>query len=312
MGEFSTDVYCKPTDAHQYLNFGSCHPSHVKRGIPYGQGLRLKRICGSEEVLERFFTRERLYDHDFFDIQFLRVRNHDRGDFLESKKKLGNKDNFGDRVCCVVDYHPVMSCLKQIFKQLQDIVGLSAEFAKVLKEKPLLSFRRPKNLKDHLVRSKLRREEIRKMVWLSIRIGVKFAILSDRGMNLRVHITSRTYYVNHVFDCDSEEVVYLITCKKCGLQYVGNTVTSFRLRLNNHKSSMMRYFKGQQGMGGQKLYAHFYTEGHEGLISLEIQVIDVTDLKRPNERESFWIEKLNTYVLPKGIKYKRGGLMYVN
>ena len=51
-----------------------------------------------------------------------------------------------------------MSSLNQIFRQLQDIVGLSLEFAKVLKEKPLLSFRRPKNLKDHLVRSKLRRE----------------------------------------------------------------------------------------------------------------------------------------------------------
>ena len=88
-----------------------------------------------------------MHDHDFIDTQFLRVRNHDRADLLESKKKLGNKDNFGDRVCCVVDYHPVISCLNQTFKQLQDIVGLSPPFAKVLKEKPLLSFRRPKNLK---------------------------------------------------------------------------------------------------------------------------------------------------------------------
>ena len=56
-----------------------------------------------------------------------------------------------------------------------------------------------------------------------------------------------------------------------------------------------RYGKGKTGMGGQKLYAHFYTEGHERLIDLKIQVIDVTDVSRPNERESFWIEKLNTY-----------------
>ena len=58
---------------------------------------------------------------------------------------------------------------------------------------------------------------------------------------------------------------------------------------------MMRYGKGQRGMGGQKLYAHFYTEVHEGLMDLKIQVIDVTDVSRPNERISFWIEKLNTY-----------------
>ena len=40
-----TDVFSKPTDTHQYLEYGSCHPKHVKRAIPYGQALRLKRIC---------------------------------------------------------------------------------------------------------------------------------------------------------------------------------------------------------------------------------------------------------------------------
>ena len=44
-----TDVYCKPTDTHQYLHYGSCHPRHVKKGIPYGQALRIKRICSTEE-----------------------------------------------------------------------------------------------------------------------------------------------------------------------------------------------------------------------------------------------------------------------
>ena len=40
--KLNTDMYHKPTDAHQYLSFISCHPSHVKKGIPYGQALRLK------------------------------------------------------------------------------------------------------------------------------------------------------------------------------------------------------------------------------------------------------------------------------
>ena len=45
-------MYSKPTDAHQYFNFKSCHPPHVKRAIPYSQGLRLKRICNSENAFE--------------------------------------------------------------------------------------------------------------------------------------------------------------------------------------------------------------------------------------------------------------------
>ena len=50
-----TVVYCKKTDTHQYLDYASSHPRHVKMGIPYGQALRLRRICDSEEVLEYSF-----------------------------------------------------------------------------------------------------------------------------------------------------------------------------------------------------------------------------------------------------------------
>ena len=34
-GILETDLYCKPTDTHQYLQRGSCHPWHVKNAIPY-------------------------------------------------------------------------------------------------------------------------------------------------------------------------------------------------------------------------------------------------------------------------------------
>ena len=40
--------------------------------------------------------------------------------------------------------------------------------------------------------------------------------------------------INYQLDCNSNNVVYLLTCKVCGLQYVGSTSTKFRLRFNNH------------------------------------------------------------------------------
>ena len=49
--KLSTDIYPKPTDTHQYLNHKSCHPSNIKRGIPYGQALRLRRICETDKLL---------------------------------------------------------------------------------------------------------------------------------------------------------------------------------------------------------------------------------------------------------------------
>ena len=51
IGFISTDLYCKPTDTHQYLNGKSCHPSHIKKAIPYSQALRLRRICSDRDSL---------------------------------------------------------------------------------------------------------------------------------------------------------------------------------------------------------------------------------------------------------------------
>ena len=51
------------------------------------------------------------------------------------------------------------------------------------------------------------------------------------------------------------------------------------------------------------LYQHFYTEGHSGIKDLSVQIIHITDVHNPNERESFWIEKLNTYI-PMGLNVR--------
>ena len=85
-------------------------------------------------------------------------------------------------------------------------------------------------------------------------------------------------------------MVYLITCKTCGKQFVGSTITEFRKRFNNHKSSINRYGKGQRGICGEHLYAIFFEEGHLGL-DLEVQIIYVSNKRDPTKRESIWAEK---------------------
>ena len=52
-GVLSTDLFCKPTDTHQYLHKKSCHPWHTKKAIPFGQALRLRRICSEDRHFRR-------------------------------------------------------------------------------------------------------------------------------------------------------------------------------------------------------------------------------------------------------------------
>ncbi len=48
-GRILTDLYCKPTNSHNYLHFNSAHPQHDKTRFPYSQYLRLKFVCSREE-----------------------------------------------------------------------------------------------------------------------------------------------------------------------------------------------------------------------------------------------------------------------
>ena len=51
-GRIETDLYCKPTDKHQYLLHSSSHPYHIKKSIPYSLALCLRHICSTDNFFE--------------------------------------------------------------------------------------------------------------------------------------------------------------------------------------------------------------------------------------------------------------------
>ena len=103
--------------------------------------------------------------------------------------------------------------------------------------------------------------------------------------------------MNYNFNCNSLNVVYLITCRICGLQYVGSTTTKFRARFNNHKSRMRRHRNLDRAQREQDdmLYRHFWSVGHSGLKDIKIQLIDrVNKSEDLRNKEGQWAYKLNT------------------
>ena len=100
-------------------------------------------------------------------------------------------------------------------------------------------------------------------------------------------------------DCNSDYVVYLLSCKSCGIQYVGSCTTKFRLRVNNYKSCNKRHLTQAVPQAG--LHDHFDLPGHNGLQDFQFTLIDKGDsLDSVRKRERFWQYKLNTF-LPNGL-----------
>ena len=166
---------------------------------------------------------------------------------------------------------------------------------------PMRSFRRPKNFKDNLVRVKRQPlQEKAKGMFCCGKTRCKVCNYFKPSNSFIGNVDKRSFHINHSFDCDSCGFIYLITCKRCGKQYVGSTITSFRIRFCNHKSSLNWYGRGQRGICGEHLYAHFWEDGHKCLKDANTQIIDVTNVRDTTYREAFWIEKWNS-CLPLGL-----------
>ena len=122
------------------------------------------------------------------------------------------------------------------------------------------------------------------------------------------HVTKETFKINHYFDCNSKSLIYLISCKVCGKQYVESTMGRFKFRWNNYKSSQRKAEREEDCMW-KRPREHFLSEGHNGLINdVEVIFIDKTDPSDPARWEEFWITKLRT-VAPYGLNVEEWILM---
>ena len=52
---------------------------------------------------------------------------------------------------------------------------------------------------------------------------------------------SASFSIRDNFTCASSDVIYLITCKKCHIQYVGQIQQKSRERMNKHKFDLKHF-----------------------------------------------------------------------
>ena len=318
--KLKTDLYTKPTDTHQFLEFSSCHPFHTKRSIPYSQAIRLRRICSEDrDFSERIgqlkdWLSKRGYDMEMVGNQIHEASKISRDDALKEKEAV-HRD---DRDVLMLSYHPALSKkVHQIIKGNHCILSLGHEHKDLFPQVPMVAFRKPKSLKDILVRAivKSQSPEVNICGGCNGRSDCQVCRIMINSDTFSCRDKSRTFNLRKgIFNCNSSDVVYLLTCNTCEKQYVGSTITRFRERYNNYKSKFRTYYrKRSNGTLGQGkaieqsgLFEHFAEHGNiegfepgkkENWSFWSFQIIDKS-FNEPKllERESFWQYKLNTFV----------------
>ena len=304
-----TDVYSKPTDTHQYLLSNSCHPSHCKKAIAYSQALRIRRICSTDTLYKRRSSELRKHlvsrGHSERRVQLAinRALNVPRHTLLTN---TGAKKAPTNRVALVTTFHPKLPKLPSILNNNMPILHSSSRLHSAITEVPMVAFRRPKNLGDILVRAKLPPGTVQTQPPTDIlgchkctRSKCKTCLHIKPSLKVKSHTTGSSYNIKTDSECSTSNVVYVISCKRCGLQYVGETKTKLSLRFANHVSSIKT----------KKPYPvsiHFNSPNHS-VIDVELLVIEACngdDTHRKN-RESHWIHQLKT-VKPFGLNINTG------
>lgn len=296
-GQFVTSLYSKETDRHQYMHFDSCHPYHTKKSMVYSQGLRLRRLCSSEtdfrsklEDMKGWF-RARFFSNKLINEQVNRVKAISR----EVALTPSNRRSRGGGVPFVLTFNPYFENLGVTIAKLLPILYKDEMCRKVFTPRPFVSFRSVKTLRSKLVRAKVYpvSRSVGSKGCGSKRCDVCKNMVDRDTFSSTIYQTE--YRVNHKFDCNSKCVVYLISCKVCGIQYVGQTCTDkFRKRWNNYVTCQRKAASGGKPPQNS-FHQHFLQNGHNGLVQdAEITIIDKTDPSCPTKREHFWIDRLGT------------------
>ena len=167
---------------------------------------------------------------------------------------------------------------------------LKNDKAKQMGENMQICFSQPKNLKRIATqKTKSKSTESEAGCRKCGKCRVSCPILKE-GNHFRSTNTTRTYPIKQQLSCDSEYVIYLSTCKKCGGQYVGKSQTSFKKRHSNHKQEVKKIVGG---------LGHHYGGNGCGYANMSIQIIEGVEKgnqKALCEREIFWQNQLRVYV----------------
>ncbi|KAL9972658.1 hypothetical protein ACROYT_G019009 [Oculina patagonica] len=137
--------------------------------------------------------------------------------------------------------------INKILRKKQPILHSTERLHEIYKEPPVVAYRRSPNLRDQVVRAKLKQPVNAPLNQPSQPHGT-FRCNSKHGSLTCPHIENgrRTYTFNntgevreikHRITCKSSNLTYMIECNKCKKQYIGETKRSIRERFAEHRQA---------------------------------------------------------------------------
>ena len=239
-GTLNTDLYTKPTAANQYLQPNSTHPEHISRNIPYSLAFRNRRICSRQEDFDlrlgelRRMLLDRKYLPKVIDAAFSRVRKLSREQTL---KKVQREDQH--KTAFVTTYDPRLPNIGSVLQTHYKTLNLDPKMKEIFQDGMVCGYKRYKNIRDFLFRAKLydpsqdnqstrpQRQATKGWRKCSSCVTCKH---SENRTRFTSKATGEVHFISQNITCKVRGIIYLIECRKCGVQYVGKSIQNLMKR----------------------------------------------------------------------------------
>ena len=302
-GHLITTLFTKPTDANMYLHYSSDHPKHQKDSIPLSQAIRIRRICNNIadydtrtiEMKEKFLNGE--YPRTIVENAISKARSLNRTDLLKNRGETSTKTT----IPFITTYNQTTKKIKPIIETRSSILNRTPDTNIFNQMKFMVTLRRPRSIRDLLIKSDILRNEAHK----GCQPCGKRCYLCRMMQNTQtVTSTVNNYTINisSSINCETLSVVYVIECKKCRKQYVGQTGNNLRERFRGHLQDINT--NNQQN----PVSKHFTTEGHSKADVIVTGILttprNINIRLRSEEAVIYKLSSLEPFGLSRKCKYK--------
>mgnify|MGYP000492246596 FL=1 len=157
-----------------------------------------------------------------------------------------------------------------------------------------VAYKRGRNLREILCKAKLpvvntvARPKRNQAGWKTCDKNCVSCIHSESKKKFKSFATGLSYDITQNITCTNSNIIYVVECRKCGRQYVGKTVNTFKARMNSHRSAI--------GKSTSALAKHFESTGHSSrdFMAYAIEIVVGGDVFTLGARERMWIDRLDT------------------
>ena len=188
-----------------------------------------------------------------------------------------------------------------------DILSHSSKTRGIHSSRLITALRKPPNLRSFLVRARSdyhgkdhqkHDAAIRGRTYnVCTTVHCRYCTRIDMSGQITSSVTQRQYTSKYNVSCQSSNIVYCITCKRCQKQYVGQTKRRLMDRFQDH------FYKISKALMNTDMGCHFNTLDHHGLEDVEIHIVDFIHITPDSAQrvrhvvQKNWIYRLKTMIL---------------